>query len=258
MVAHIGDRYDRRQLVDLGRYLTPFHLLPGRLRRKAFFSGESDSRSVICSSLIAQAFLKVRYPILPLLPPSMREEKEEGHFPWGTRMRSVHPRLVLPRDFDLSPYFRIVKFNSVEEGPIDAPLAGVVRGERERPVAVAVVEEAQVAGRRARRAHGVQSVISLLVHLEPEAPGCVGPELPAADTVGDPARVGLEAALDHGQERQGGRDSRVRDDLSQPVEVPRPAGDAVDGLPVQRPLRTEPLLPRVDRRMLEAGEVELR
>jgi hypothetical protein len=34
-------------------------------------------------------------------------------------MRSVHPRLVLPRDFDLSPYFRIVKFNSVEEGPID-------------------------------------------------------------------------------------------------------------------------------------------
>jgi hypothetical protein len=49
----------------------------------------------------------------------MREEKEQGLYPWGTRMRSVHPRLVLPRDFDLSPYFRIVKFNSVEEGPID-------------------------------------------------------------------------------------------------------------------------------------------
>ena len=119
VVAHIGDAYDRRQLVDLGRYLTPFHLLPTRWRRKAFFSGESDSRAVICSSLIAQAFLDVRYPILPLLPGSVREEKEQGLHPWGRRMRSVHPRLVLPRDFDLSPYFRIVKFNSVEEGPID-------------------------------------------------------------------------------------------------------------------------------------------
>jgi permuted papain-like amidase YaeF/Yiix C92 family enzyme len=119
VVAHVGDQYDQRQLLDLGRYLTPFHLLPARWRRKVFFSGESDSRAVICSSLIAQAFLRVRYPVMPLLPASMREEQQEGLHPWGPRMRSVHPRLVLPRDFDLSPYFRIVKFNSVEEGPID-------------------------------------------------------------------------------------------------------------------------------------------
>jgi hypothetical protein len=119
VVSHIGDQYDRRQLVDLGRYLTPFHLLPGRWRRKAFFSGQSDSRAVICSSLIAQAFLGVRYPILPVLPGSVGEEKADGLYPWGTRIRSPHPRLVLPRDFDLSPYFRIVKFNSVEEGPFE-------------------------------------------------------------------------------------------------------------------------------------------
>jgi len=119
VVAHIGDRYDRRQLLDLGRYLTPFHLIPARWRRKAFFSGQSDSRAVICSSLIAQAFLGVRYPILPVLPGSVREEKADGLFPWGRKIRSPHPRLVLPRDFDLSPYFRIVKFNSVEEGPFE-------------------------------------------------------------------------------------------------------------------------------------------
>ena len=47
VVSHIGDVYDQRQLVDLGRYLTPFHLLPSRWRRKAFFSGESSSRAVI-------------------------------------------------------------------------------------------------------------------------------------------------------------------------------------------------------------------
>jgi hypothetical protein len=119
VIARLGGRYDRRQLVDLGRYLTPFRLLPARWRRKAFFSGESESRAVICSSLIAQAFLGVSYPVLPVLPASTREEQAEGLFPWGRRMRSVSPRLVLPRDFDLSPYFRIVKFNSVEEGPID-------------------------------------------------------------------------------------------------------------------------------------------
>ncbi len=61
----------------------------------------------------------MRYPILPVLPASTRAEGEAGLFPWGTRMRSTHPRLALPRDFDLSPYFRIVKFNSVEEGPMD-------------------------------------------------------------------------------------------------------------------------------------------
>ncbi len=115
----MGEGYDRRQLFDLGRYLTPFRLLPARWRRQVFFSGESESRSVICSGLIAQAYRKVGYPILPVLPASTREEQEEGLNPWGTRMRSVAPRLVLPRDFDLSPYFRIVKFNSVEEGPID-------------------------------------------------------------------------------------------------------------------------------------------
>lgn len=142
VIAHIGDGYDRRHIIDLGRYLTPFHLIPARYRRKAFFFGKSDSRSVICSSLIAEAFLKVRYPILPVLPASLREERAEGHFPWGRRMRGVHPRLALPRDFDLSPYFRIVKFNSVEEGPID------YRGlEWEEPVATAPVREATTAKR---------------------------------------------------------------------------------------------------------------
>jgi Permuted papain-like amidase enzyme, YaeF/YiiX, C92 family len=119
VIAHSGQRYDQRHIVDLGRYLTPFHLLPARWRRKVFFSGESDSRSVICSTLIARAFGQVRYPIMPLLPASLREEQAQGLHPWGPRMRSVHPKLVLPRDFDLSPYFRIVKFNSIEEGPLD-------------------------------------------------------------------------------------------------------------------------------------------
>lgn len=118
VVSHLGDVYDRTHIVDLGRYLTPFHLVPARLRRKAFFFGDSDSRSVICTTLIARAFLNVRYPVLPLIAAATPEE-EDGHLPPYRRLRDVHPLLALPRDFDLSPYFRIIKFNSVEEGPVD-------------------------------------------------------------------------------------------------------------------------------------------
>ncbi len=44
VVSRIGDDYDSRHLVDLGRYLTPFSLVPERWRRKAFFGGRSSSR----------------------------------------------------------------------------------------------------------------------------------------------------------------------------------------------------------------------
>ena len=119
VISRLGDSYDSKHLVDLGRYLTPFRFVPEKWRRRAFFSGRSSSRSFICSSLVARAFLNVRYPILPLLSQSEAVEQEEGVFPYGPRFRSVDPRLVLPRDFDLSPYFRVVKFNQIEEGPFD-------------------------------------------------------------------------------------------------------------------------------------------
>ena len=119
IISRIGDDYDSSHLVDLGRYLTPFSLVPERWRGKAFSGGASSSRSVICSSLIARAFLDVRYPILPALSGSEEVERRSKIFPYGRRFRGVPPRLVLPRDFDLSPYFRVVKFNQIEEGPFD-------------------------------------------------------------------------------------------------------------------------------------------
>jgi len=119
VVSRIGDDYDSKHLVDLGRYLTPFSLVPERWRQKAFFGGPSHSRSVICSSLIARAYFDVHYPVLPALSGSEEVEQKTGVFPYGRRFRAVPPRLVLPRDFDLSPYFRVVKFNQIEEGPFD-------------------------------------------------------------------------------------------------------------------------------------------
>jgi hypothetical protein len=99
-LRHLGVRYDRRNIFDLGRYLTPFHLLPERWRRKPLYLGSSTSREIICSALLAKAFYKVNYPITPL-----RAEGRGGRRPWAAR----HPSYIMPRDFDLSPNFEILK-----------------------------------------------------------------------------------------------------------------------------------------------------
>lgn len=101
MLRHLGQRYDRRNVFDLGRYLTPFHLIPARLRRRPLYLGSSSSREAICSALIAKAFYKVNYPVQP-------EPREGGG---GKRLLARHPSYIMPRDFDLSPNFEVLKFH---------------------------------------------------------------------------------------------------------------------------------------------------
>ena len=103
MLRHLGLRYDRRNIFDLGRYLTPFHLLPARWRRRPLYLGSSGSREVICSALIAKAFYQVGFPVQPLLGPT------SGRAPH--RVTARHPSYIMPRDFDLSANFEVLKFN---------------------------------------------------------------------------------------------------------------------------------------------------
>lgn len=103
MIRHLGLRYDRRNIFDLGRYLTPFHLIPERWRRRPLYLGSSSSREVICSALIAKAFYKVGFPVQPLRGPGT-----------GSGAHSVvarHPSYIMPRDFDLSANFQVLKPN---------------------------------------------------------------------------------------------------------------------------------------------------
>lgn len=101
MLRHLGYRYDQQNVFDLGRYLTPFHLLPARFRRRPLYLGSSSSREVICSALIAKAFYKVDYPVQPEL---------RGSGP-GKALLARHPSYIMPRDFDLSPNFEVLKFH---------------------------------------------------------------------------------------------------------------------------------------------------
>ncbi|MBK6739316.1 MAG: lipo-like protein [Haliea sp.] len=66
-----------------------------------------DPTRAICSTLIAQAFQSIRYPILPQSVRVCRGDAP-GHCD-DVLLESTHFSHFTPRDFDLSPYFEIVK-----------------------------------------------------------------------------------------------------------------------------------------------------
>lgn len=103
MLRHLGLRYDQRNIFDLGRYLTPFHLIPAKWRRRPLYLGSSSSREVICSALIAKAFYRVGFPVQPL--------PQAGPGTTGKGQTIRHPSYIMPRDFDLSPTFEVLKFH---------------------------------------------------------------------------------------------------------------------------------------------------
>jgi hypothetical protein len=110
MIAHLGMQYDMRNIFDLARYLLPILPIPARWRRRMIALGSGDPSRAICSTLIAEAFQCVHYPILP------REEWTGGSgYTWDVIFHIRHHSLYAPCDFDLSPYFELVK-PTIEEG----------------------------------------------------------------------------------------------------------------------------------------------
>ncbi|MFZ2648594.1 MAG: YiiX/YebB-like N1pC/P60 family cysteine hydrolase [Burkholderiaceae bacterium] len=107
-LARIGHQYDLKNLVDLARYLLPMPAVPTRSRRRMLALGSGEPSRAICSTLIAQAFQSVRYPILPYVEYRPADTPEREQFV-DEVLRARHHSLFTPRDFDISPYFRIVK-----------------------------------------------------------------------------------------------------------------------------------------------------
>lgn len=110
VVDALGTAYDTRNILDLARYLMPTPPVPIRWRRKMIALGSGEATRSICSTLIAQAFQSVRYPILPSiqrLEDCLDDDCEA--YAVGEILHIRHHSLFAPRDFDLSPYFEIVK-----------------------------------------------------------------------------------------------------------------------------------------------------
>src|SRR5271156_2777874 len=61
----VGDTYDVKNVADLARFFLPVSLVPRRFRRQALNFGSGEPTRVICSSLLAACFNRVRFPIVP-------------------------------------------------------------------------------------------------------------------------------------------------------------------------------------------------
>lgn len=103
-VSRLGGSYDLKNVIDLARYLLPTPPVPSRWRRRLLALGSGEPTRSICSTLIAQAFQSVRYPILPIVTRGDAVDPKSREI-----LHIRHHSLFAPRDFDLSPYFQIIK-----------------------------------------------------------------------------------------------------------------------------------------------------
>jgi len=112
-ISRLGQTYDLKNMFDLARYLLPMPPLPSRWRRRIMALGSGDPTKSICSTLIAQAFQSVGYPILPDM---VRRRSDPGADDHNRELLTIrHYSLYTPRDFDISPYFEVVK-PTIEHG----------------------------------------------------------------------------------------------------------------------------------------------
>lgn len=109
MVDRIGLKYDLKNIFDMLRYFMPTPPVPVRWRRRMIAFGSGDPTRAICSSLIAQAFEQIRYPILPDVDRQPGRASAQSTFSRDEILHIKHHSLYTPRDFDLSPYFQIIK-----------------------------------------------------------------------------------------------------------------------------------------------------
>jgi len=104
-IRRLGMQYAVRHVFDLARFLLPWNFFPRKWRSSLFTHHQDASTKEICSSMIAEAFAEVKYPILPIF----KKHKEKG-----LQLYHRNPRLFTPSDFDYSPFFEIIKYPILE------------------------------------------------------------------------------------------------------------------------------------------------
>ncbi len=127
LFERLGHRYNFRHIFELARWFFPVSVIPRRFQKAVLHYGGEHKHEVICSTLLARAFRSIGYPILPRV--TVNEVQLESSFMSrllrrnGNAIRALYreedPALITPRDFDLSPYFDVVKVNHVSEARFD-------------------------------------------------------------------------------------------------------------------------------------------
>jgi len=100
-VKKLGAVYNIRHVFDLARFMFPWSIFPRKWRSSLFSHNALKPTEDICSSMIAEAFESIHFPILPVL-------SEDGNKHMELTERNI--QLFTPSDFDFSPYFSIIKY----------------------------------------------------------------------------------------------------------------------------------------------------
>ena len=100
-INRLGTNYNVRQIFDLARFLFPYALLPRRWRSSLFEHNAGTPTHTVCSTMMAEAFASVHYPILPVL-----HRNDVGELVMYKR----NTQLITPKDFDYSPYYDVIKY----------------------------------------------------------------------------------------------------------------------------------------------------
>jgi hypothetical protein len=115
VIHHIGCRYDDQNIIDIAMMVISGLFKSRTTRSHRTCLGSGKEFQVICSGMVAKAFQKVGYPIIPglkRLPAGLRDRSAN---PYGAKLLMRHFSQILPRDFDLSPNFQVIKFNIIGE-----------------------------------------------------------------------------------------------------------------------------------------------
>lgn len=100
-IRQLGTDYNVRQLLDLARFMFPYGIVPRRWRSSLFEHNAGRPTQTVCSTMMAEAFSRVHFPIRPVL-----HQDDDGNL----RMFRRNTKLITPPDFDYSPYFEIIKY----------------------------------------------------------------------------------------------------------------------------------------------------
>lgn len=100
-INQLGSDYNVRQLLDLARFMFPYGILPRRWRSSLFEHNAGKPTQTVCSTMMAEAFARVHFPIRPVL-----HREKSGK----VKLYQRNARLITPADFDYSPFFDVIKY----------------------------------------------------------------------------------------------------------------------------------------------------
>jgi len=111
VTGSLGMHYDDQNIAAIALMVLQALWRPINKRTIRACLGNCNDFQVICSGMIAQAFQSVGYPIVPALLPQSPKDAFNDNNPYGGGLIMRHYSQIMPKDFDLSPNFEVIKCN---------------------------------------------------------------------------------------------------------------------------------------------------